>query len=204
MAPFYPYIVPQLQPTTTAVFPSSTAPRASITSDAEVHASPCPYHQNITMSSRNSTHHAHSQSSKAIHTLSYPYSTARPTYYHPTPTPACNTCEPPLLPDGPTRLPILVCDGCEAPRLPGNFPRSLVTNVTTSGLPALSQAEASSSPGSGYHSNATGKVLMVVLMAAGAAVALGAVYGIGRACWKWKSRTVWQEESAKRPASSPA
>jgi hypothetical protein len=80
------------------------------------------------------------------------------------------------------------CDGCEAPILPDTDDRPVPCNATLSDVPDLTQAQASSSDGPGYHSKETGVILMVVLLVAGAAVALSVFYCIGKACWKLKTR----------------
>ncbi|KAF2451004.1 hypothetical protein P171DRAFT_516746 [Karstenula rhodostoma CBS 690.94] len=163
MAPFYPY------------FPSSTAPQPPITT-REV-TSPHPHHHNITEATRNGTHHHDSG-------LPCPHCG----HYHDIGLPC-----PPVSTNLALNLPAPAsehCDGCEPPILPDLAPPSPATNHTchngtARALSELSQAQVE---GPGYHSRATGRTLMVVLFVAGAAVALGAVYCVGRACWKYKMR----------------
>jgi hypothetical protein len=162
MSPFYPFIIPSGTPTATATFPSSTAPQPPMAT----HHMPCPYphHHNMTDAPHNGTHH---HGSDGIHIHPYPSNSTTPLLNVTTPTsPGCDGCEPPILPDA------------------GLVPR----NATLSGVPGISQAQASSPAGPGYHSKETGMVLMVVLVVAGVAVALGALYWVGRVCWALKTR----------------
>ncbi|OAG06016.1 uncharacterized protein CC84DRAFT_1244894 [Paraphaeosphaeria sporulosa] len=106
----------------------------------------------------------------------------------------CEGCEPPILPDIPPPLASAntfhsTHGPCQDLTVVNANGRLQLRNGTVTGLLGLSQAQASSPDGGpGYHSKQTGQVLMVVMFIAGAAVALGALYCVGRAYWRYKMR----------------
>ncbi|KAL5415043.1 hypothetical protein PMIN04_008731 [Paraphaeosphaeria minitans] len=106
--------------------------------------------------------------------------------------PGCDGCEPPLLPDlhpaapASTQTSNSTHEPCQNSTVTNAINRLQLRNGTVAGSLEFNETQ-TPSPDNGpvYHSKQTGQVLMVVIIMAGAALAVASLYGVGMACWKY-------------------